>query len=681
MLGRIFSVAIMLALVASAQAAVLTVTPTAPVPGAIDISNLIGCTTDADNAGTPDGPPYTNDETTYVAMDRGGQGQTFVTAGDPNGYVVKGVWVKHVSYTGAADITWYQMAIGGVLQVRITNPAAAGTDAFALSTETYTVTGSEPNALPATSTNTPTGTGLWFHVALDNPVKLAADTLYGFDLTSLSGMAGNLFFETDGIRDGATGGNPYAAGAAYVTGSGGKSDNNMTAAPGDRVFVVELAVAKPKVIWVSFHAGADDAPSTNAAGIGFTVAPDKGYTDLLAANGYDVQRYLTTGTPDVNMLNKADLVIVGRSINSAHFQNAAATIWNTQIKKPMIITSGYALRKSRLGLVTNSTGPVDITGDIKLTVTDPTNPIFAGVALTDGTMDNAFAGVALYPTDGTAAFGISVSPDAANAEGKVLATMTADAATTPGGLMIAEWLPGASLVQAAATDVLAGRRLVFLTGSRESGGKTSESAGMFDLTADGSKMFLNAVAYMIAPIPPKKIAVVNASFEEPGTVKQNCWDGGTNAKGTFVDVPGWSSDTMANDSGVEQGWNPTDGVWTGFLMGTDPSVFNTTTYEMKDTENYLLSVDAVNNWTADAALPAKLALTLYVDISGVRLPLATTTVEVTSTYTTFTLELKADAVGAAAGMPIGIELKNASNATDTANSWIGIDNVVLTASL
>ena len=51
------------------------------------------------------------------------------------------------------------------------------------------------------------------------------------------------------------------------------------------------------------------------------------------------------------------------------------------------------------------------------------------------------------------------------------------------------------------TDTLAGRRLVFLTGSREASGKNSETAGMYDLTEDGAKMFLNAVDYMLDPQP------------------------------------------------------------------------------------------------------------------------------------------------------------------------------------
>jgi hypothetical protein len=192
-------------------------------------------------------------------------------------------------------------------------------------------------------------------------------------------------------------------------------------------------------------------------------------------------------------------VIISRSVSSGGYQNDGATRWNN-ISAPMIIVNGYVLRNSRMGFTTGSDMP-DITGDITLTVSDPNHPIFAGIALTDGTMDNPYAGLAVYPTDGTTAAGISINNNPANAEGTILATISeASTATGPvGGMVIAEWPAGATLTHSggAGTDVLAGPRLVFLTGARENGGKSSETAGMYDLYEDGAQMFLNAVAYML----------------------------------------------------------------------------------------------------------------------------------------------------------------------------------------
>jgi len=256
------------------------------------------------------------------------------------------------------------------------------------------------------------------------------------------------------------------------------------------------AAPSPQITWVSFHAS--DAPSTAAAGVGFTEAPDKAYTDLLKANGYAVVRYLQTGTPDLAVINASSLVIASRSLASSSFQNAAADTWNG-VTAPMMILNSYIARKSRLGFNTGTTIP-DTTGDITLTVKDPAHPIFAGIALTGDTMTNPFAGIAVYPTDGTKAAGLSIVTEAPIAGGTVLATVSAGSTTGPAGAMvIAEWPAGAKVTHdgGAGTDTLGGPRLVFLTGSRESGGKSSETAGMYDLSADGAKMFLNAVQYML----------------------------------------------------------------------------------------------------------------------------------------------------------------------------------------
>jgi hypothetical protein len=258
------------------------------------------------------------------------------------------------------------------------------------------------------------------------------------------------------------------------------------------------AAPSPQITWVSFHASANDGPSTAAAGVGFTEAVDKGYTDLLRANGYAVVRYLQTGTPNLAVINASSLVIVSRSVASSSFQNAAADTWNG-VTAPMMILNSYIARKSRLGFNTGTNIP-DTTGDITLTVKDPKHPIFAGIALTGDTMTNPFAGIAVYPTDGTKAAGISIVTDAPNANGIVLATLSAASGTvSAGSMVIAEWPAGATVTHdgGAGTDTLGGPRLVFLTGSRENGGKSSETAGMYDLSADGATMFLNAVQYML----------------------------------------------------------------------------------------------------------------------------------------------------------------------------------------
>ncbi len=254
---------------------------------------------------------------------------------------------------------------------------------------------------------------------------------------------------------------------------------------------------KALVVWVSFH-GADNVPADGAAGAGFTEAPDKAYTDLLKASGYNVIRYVTTNAPSVETLNTADLVIVSRSVASGGYQDDGATRWNS-VTAPMIITGGYTIRSSRMGFTTGTT-MVDTTGDITLTVNNPSHPVFAGIELAAGTMANSFAGVVTYPTDGTTVSrGISVNDDPLNADGTLLATIS-DAGNGPaGGMVIAEWQTGATMTHTGGvgTDTLAGHRLVFLTGSREASGISSETAGLYDLYEEGEQMLVNAVEYML----------------------------------------------------------------------------------------------------------------------------------------------------------------------------------------
>lgn len=249
------------------------------------------------------------------------------------------------------------------------------------------------------------------------------------------------------------------------------------------------------IVWVSFHS-ADDTPGSGAAGAGFTTATDKDYTDLLRAEGFTVTRYVTTGTPDAALLNAADLVIISRSVASSGYQNDAATRWN-QITAPMMILGGYVIRQNRMGFSTGNNIP-DTTGDIALTVSDPAHPIFTGIPLTNGTMTNPFAGVVNHPTTGALMRGISIVTDAPNANGTVLATVSSGSNGPAGAMVIGEWLAGVTVTHAggAGTDTLGGPRLVFLTGSRETSGVSSETAGYYDLHPDGAKLFINAVRYM-----------------------------------------------------------------------------------------------------------------------------------------------------------------------------------------
>jgi hypothetical protein len=252
--------------------------------------------------------------------------------------------------------------------------------------------------------------------------------------------------------------------------------------------------ANANIAFVSFHS-ADDTPATDAATAGFTEAPDVGYTQLLRDNGHTVTRVVTSGTPDTAALNGYDLVIISRSVPSGDYQDAAeAAAWNG-ITSPTIVMGGYILRNSRLGYTTGGTIP-DTSGTIALTVNNPNHPIFAGVPLdANNNMVNTYANLATYTNTNQRGISVNTSPLAGG--GTVLAKIATagDAANSGTAMIIGEWQAGSTMGNGSA-DTLGGHRLVFLSGSRELSGLTSQGAGIYDLTDDGAQLFLNAVNYM-----------------------------------------------------------------------------------------------------------------------------------------------------------------------------------------
>ncbi|MBN2183483.1 MAG: LamG domain-containing protein [Sedimentisphaerales bacterium] len=240
----LFLLAVIMFLPICLQAAVITFQTTEPTPGPLDVFNLVGVTQDRNNVGTATSDGAFNDSTTYAAMDRGAQGQTFVTRSGRPVYLITGIWIRHCGYTEENTVsTWWGFTSGGQIGIRVTNPSASGAAGFVLSSETYTITSEVVDLLGGPAQNDPLGTGTWFHIVLDNPVALAANTEYGFDITCLAGSTN--FFELWGIKDSAPDGNPYPDGTAYTSGLNGAAGGTLRTAPGDRVFVVELTDAPP----------------------------------------------------------------------------------------------------------------------------------------------------------------------------------------------------------------------------------------------------------------------------------------------------------------------------------------------------------------------------------------------------------------------------------------------------
>lgn len=214
------------ALAGSAHAGTVTYATTAPTATGTDvlISNLIGTTADAGNvSGGPD-------QFTYVAADRGAQGQFFTTGSNASGYKLNSVSLQHVLYS--SDPTYYGTS-PSTFTVRVTQPGAANALAV-LGSETANATGSETNnfggALPGP------GTGRYITFNLANPVILAANTQYGFDVGSNAD-----FFETNGTNVSTT----YGGGNAYTSGSAGVANALAVNDTGARVFAVDLTPTSP----------------------------------------------------------------------------------------------------------------------------------------------------------------------------------------------------------------------------------------------------------------------------------------------------------------------------------------------------------------------------------------------------------------------------------------------------
>jgi alpha-D-xyloside xylohydrolase len=250
-----------------ALALTLALTSSGPVPGPYDIYNFAGADMDMHNVYLAGNAPATNgsanDGYTYVANDRPTQGQTFTTGAGAGGYLLTDIWVQHAGYTAntidpnspGSNGTWWQMAAGGSLALRVTKPSG-----FALAAETYSATGTE--GWPTSPTSSLNGDGMWLHLKLGAPVLLTAGSTYGFDLTSVGDN--NIFFEWLGTQA-----NLLTGGGAYRGITAGSPDNTLTAMVGERVFLLQLTPLARPALAATLISGNQVRISWPATNLGF----------------------------------------------------------------------------------------------------------------------------------------------------------------------------------------------------------------------------------------------------------------------------------------------------------------------------------------------------------------------------------------------------------------------------
>ncbi|MGC3990395.1 MAG: alginate lyase family protein [Chthoniobacteraceae bacterium] len=232
--------------VGALSAATLTFSTTAPTGGAASISNWTGATFDADNVGgsgvNSNGSPNNgtaNDGVTYVASNRPAQGETFTTGSNTGGYLLSSITVRIVGYTNntasGTNNTYYTLThTTSTFRLRVGE--ISGTTFIPISIETA-ASGGSGNPGSSSSAN---GPGTYLTFTFTAPIVLRPNTAYGFDLGTSSD-----YFEMLGIRDGASGGNPYTAGTAYTTGTNGVAAGTITTQTGDRVFQLSMATYTP----------------------------------------------------------------------------------------------------------------------------------------------------------------------------------------------------------------------------------------------------------------------------------------------------------------------------------------------------------------------------------------------------------------------------------------------------
>jgi len=244
------------------------------------------------------------------------------------------------------------------------------------------------------------------------------------------------------------------------------------------------------IIWVSDNKGFGSVEPN--------VPGDQGWIDLLTAQGHTViyknqaayvdgQQYWRTLDPNkITELEAADLIIISRNADSGSYSTAAdnePNQWNA-VTTPLISLSAHMSRVAPKWGWLNNGGTV-LGKEAAVKVVDPTHPIFDGVTIDpNGLVD------VLNPQ-----WNADWVKDVNNAgNGALLATRASD-----GLVAIAYWEAGQEFFPGSG-KVAGGPRLLFVagTGSKNTAPNYAPD-GMYNLTPEGEKMFLNAVKFMLPP--------------------------------------------------------------------------------------------------------------------------------------------------------------------------------------
>jgi len=207
---------------------------------------------------------------------------------------------------------------------------------------------------------------------------------------------------------------------------------------------------------------------------------DYGWTDLLTAEGYTVDRLdaAETMTEDkVTLANTYDLVIVGRDTISGNWNNTGeAALWNS-ITAPMLCQSGYLWRNNIWKwLNSNSTHTTNTSIGVDLASEHPLHAIlFNGVTISE-------SGLVDYTTNSVT---LSQTRDAGN--GLLIGHRNYDPQPW---VYAAYWAQGVEFYSGSGYYAN-GPRMALGAGNPD-----DSVRGAYNLTDNGKRLFLNAVYYM-----------------------------------------------------------------------------------------------------------------------------------------------------------------------------------------
>jgi hypothetical protein len=207
---------------------------------------------------------------------------------------------------------------------------------------------------------------------------------------------------------------------------------------------------------------------------------DYGWTDLLAAEGYTVDRLAAAEdmtTDKVDLANTYDLVIVGRDILSNNYVNGDERLYWNSITAPMICQSGYLWRNGHWKWLNSNAVQNTTTGiAIDLATDDPLYAILLnGVTVNeDGTVPYVSSQVTLAKTS-SAGNGVLIGHRFYEPEPWVYA---------------AYWPQGVEFYSGSG-QFANGPRMALAAGNTD-----DSNRGAYNLNDNGKIFFLNAVYYM-----------------------------------------------------------------------------------------------------------------------------------------------------------------------------------------